>query len=174
MSQVALASSETTFPIVHGEVTASVSDGAGGVFIAGTFRRVGDVRRDNLAHIAADGSVDPAWNPEGLIEGSVRTLALDDTGTLYVGGAFTSVGGDSARGCLAAVGSDGRWSDWAPGLTTDERIDPGNEAFAVRKGDPDALNYFSNWILIKESSGWLQERHDYWFGGRPWADQVAE
>ncbi len=57
---------------------------------------------------------------------------------------------------------------------TDEKIDPGNEAFALRKGDPDALNYFSNWILIKESSGWLQERHDYWFGGRPWADQVAE
>lgn len=57
---------------------------------------------------------------------------------------------------------------------TDEPIDPGNEAFALRKGDPDALNYFSNWILIKKSSGWLEERHDYWFGGRPWADQVAE
>lgn len=57
---------------------------------------------------------------------------------------------------------------------TDERIDPGNEAFAVRKGDPDALNYFSNWILLKKSSGWLEERHSYWFGGRPWADQVAE
>jgi len=57
---------------------------------------------------------------------------------------------------------------------TDQPIDPGNEAFALRKGDPDALNYFSNWILIKNSSGWLQERHDYWFGGRPWADQVAE
>ena len=56
---------------------------------------------------------------------------------------------------------------------TDEKIDPGNEAFAVRKGDPDALNYFSNWILIKTSSGWLDERHDYWFGGRPWGDQVA-
>jgi polar amino acid transport system substrate-binding protein len=55
---------------------------------------------------------------------------------------------------------------------TDEGIDPGNEAFALRKGDPDALNYFSNWILIKDD--WLQERHDYWFGGRPWADQVAE
>lgn len=55
---------------------------------------------------------------------------------------------------------------------TDEGIDPGNEAFAVRKGDPDALNYFSNWILIKDA--WLQERHDYWFGGRPWGDQVAE
>ena len=57
---------------------------------------------------------------------------------------------------------------------TDERIDPGNEAFALRKGDPDALNYFSNWVLIKKSSGWLEERHSYWFGGRPWADQVAD
>lgn len=55
---------------------------------------------------------------------------------------------------------------------TDEKIDPGNEAFALRKGDPDALNYFSNWILIKDE--WLQARHDYWFGGRPWGDQVAE
>ncbi len=55
---------------------------------------------------------------------------------------------------------------------TDEKIDPGNEAFALRKGDPDALNYFSNWILIKK--GWLEERHAYWFSGRPWADQVAE
>ena len=57
---------------------------------------------------------------------------------------------------------------------TDEKIDPGNEAFTLRKGDPDALNYFSNWILIKTSNGWLEERHDYWFGGRPWGDQVAE
>lgn len=55
---------------------------------------------------------------------------------------------------------------------TDEKIDPGNEAFGLRKGDPDALNFFSNWILTKES--WLEERHAHWFGGRPWGDQVAE
>jgi polar amino acid transport system substrate-binding protein len=56
---------------------------------------------------------------------------------------------------------------------TTEPITPGNEAFAVRKGDPDALNFFDNWILVNRSSGWLAERHAYWFGGRPWADQVA-
>ena len=56
---------------------------------------------------------------------------------------------------------------------TEEKIDPGNEAFALRKGDPDALNFFSNWILVHRSNGWLEERHKYWFGGRPWADQVA-
>jgi len=55
---------------------------------------------------------------------------------------------------------------------TEELIDPGNEGFALRKGDPDALNFFDNWILVNRSSGWLEARHDYWFGGRPWEDQV--
>jgi len=57
---------------------------------------------------------------------------------------------------------------------TEELIDPGSEGFALRKGDPDALNFFDNWILVNRASGWLDERHDYWFGGRPWADQIAE
>jgi polar amino acid transport system substrate-binding protein len=56
---------------------------------------------------------------------------------------------------------------------TTEKINPGNEAFAVRKGDPDALNFFNNWILINRSNDWLEKTHQYWFGGRPWADQIA-
>ena len=56
---------------------------------------------------------------------------------------------------------------------SDEKITPGNEAFAIRKGDPDALNFFNNWILVNWSGGFLDERYRYWFGGRPWADQVA-
>lgn len=57
---------------------------------------------------------------------------------------------------------------------TDSKIDPGNEGFALRKGDPDALNFFNNWILINRSNGWLEKRHQFWFGGREWADQIAE
>ena len=56
---------------------------------------------------------------------------------------------------------------------TAELINASNEAFAVRKGDPDALNFFNNWIL-NNTEGFLAERHAFWFGGRPWADQVAE
>lgn len=40
--------------------------------------------------------------------------------------------------------------------------------FAIRKGDVDTLNFFNNWIRIVEAEGWLQERRDYWFGGRDW------
>jgi polar amino acid transport system substrate-binding protein len=44
--------------------------------------------------------------------------------------------------------------------------------FAIRKGDPDTLNYFNNWIRLVWSSGWLMERHEYWFGTMEWEDQV--
>ncbi|MGV6848914.1 MAG: transporter substrate-binding domain-containing protein [Marinibacterium sp.] len=56
---------------------------------------------------------------------------------------------------------------------TDELMEASNEAFAVRKGDPDALNFFGNWIL-NNIDGYIAERHAYWFGGRPWADLVAQ
>jgi polar amino acid transport system substrate-binding protein len=50
----------------------------------------------------------------------------------------------------------------------------GAEGFALRKGDPDALNFFNNWILLRQQDGWLKERHDYWFKTRDWAGQVAD
>ncbi|MEM1401455.1 MAG: transporter substrate-binding domain-containing protein [Pseudomonadota bacterium] len=46
------------------------------------------------------------------------------------------------------------------------------EAFAFRKGDPDAENYFNSWIGVKTRTGWLQERHDYWFRGDEWESEV--
>ncbi len=50
--------------------------------------------------------------------------------------------------------------------------DPSASAFALRKGDPDALNFFNNWILYRELDGWLEKTHDKWFKGRDWKSQV--
>ncbi len=50
----------------------------------------------------------------------------------------------------------------------------GAEGFALRKGDTDALNFFNNWILLRQQDGWLKEHHDYWFKTRAWAGQVVE
>ncbi|MCC8998939.1 MAG: transporter substrate-binding domain-containing protein [Candidatus Contendobacter sp.] len=50
----------------------------------------------------------------------------------------------------------------------------GAEGFALRKGDPDALNFFNNWILLRQQDGWLKERHDYWFKTRDWTDRAVE
>ena len=55
-----------------------------------------------------------------------------------------------------------------------ENLTKGDEAFAMRKGDVDALNFFSNWILINTSNGWLEETHNYWFKNQSgWKDMVA-
>ncbi len=48
------------------------------------------------------------------------------------------------------------------------------ESFGLRKSDPDALNFFNNWINIHTRNGWLKERNDYWFRGSDWADLVPE
>lgn len=59
-------------------------------------------------------------------------------------------------------------------VVSHQQLSPTREAFALRKGDPDALNFFNNWIQENDASGWLGERRTYWFSGREWADQVAQ
>ena len=44
--------------------------------------------------------------------------------------------------------------------------------FAVRKGDPDFLNFLNNWILVMETQGWLEERYSYWFRGLEWESRL--
>jgi len=56
----------------------------------------------------------------------------------------------------------------------DQAFSATGEAFGLRKGDGDALNYFNNWIHINNKNGWLKERHDYWFRGDEWSDKVPE
>ena len=58
-------------------------------------------------------------------------------------------------------------------LPFDDLLNPGSEGFAMRKGDPDAMNFFNNWIALRWQDGFLQERNDYWFRGEEWADQMA-
>ncbi len=57
-------------------------------------------------------------------------------------------------------------------LPTTDNLTEGDEAFGLRKGDPDALNFFSNWIAVNTRSGWLKDRHSYWFKTTDWAGQV--
>ena len=57
-------------------------------------------------------------------------------------------------------------------LPTMDNLTQGDEAFGLRKGDPDALNFFSNWIVVNTSNGWLKDRQAYWFKTTGWAGQV--
>jgi polar amino acid transport system substrate-binding protein len=47
-----------------------------------------------------------------------------------------------------------------------------HNGFALRKGDPDALNFFNSWITVVKAEGWIEERFHYWFETRDWQDQI--
>jgi len=78
---------------------AVVADGSGGWYIGGLFTHVGGIARTNVAHVLADHSVDPGFNPS--FDGGVNALALSGS-TLYAGGLYSSVNGQP-RGNLAAL-----------------------------------------------------------------------
>lgn len=44
--------------------------------------------------------------------------------------------------------------------------------FALRKGDPDFLNYVNSWIQVVRAEGWIAERYHYWFETLDWQDQI--
>jgi hypothetical protein len=102
-----------SFPEVNDAVFRMVSDGAGGVYLAGRFSQVGPLTRQSLAHILADGSVDPLWNP--VPDAPVTALLLENQ-TLYIGGNFLTMNGEE-RWRLAAVDRvTGVLTPWNPKL----------------------------------------------------------
>ena len=54
----------TSIPTTDGDILTCLPDGSGGYFIGGTFTQVNGVPRKSLAHILANGTVDPVWKPE--------------------------------------------------------------------------------------------------------------
>ncbi len=87
-------------PPVGGRVNAILPDGSGGWFIGGQWTQIGAQRvAGGLAHLLADGSLDPAFNAPRLNE-EVAALALHGTpARLVAGGRFTCAGGNGNAVC---------------------------------------------------------------------------
>lgn len=45
-------------------------------------------------------------------------------------------------------------------------------ALAIRKGDPDFLNFLDSWLEFLREEGWLDERQHYWFRTTDWAKRM--
>ncbi len=101
------------FPqVVGGDVRAAISDGSGGWYIGGTFTSVGGHARIGLAHVNADGSVDPAFRPKALTAqnrpAEVNVLLLDRSNdVLYVGGLFWQIDEEPHQNVAALRPGDG-------------------------------------------------------------------
>jgi trimeric autotransporter adhesin len=119
-----LSERSTAIPQVSGSgavITTVISDGAGGWFIGGRFSSVGGVPRTNLAHILANDTVDPHFNPEphsNQPTAYIQSLVLSGS-TLYVAGEFEEIG-DQKRSELAGI-------DTATGLATAFAPEPNGE-----------------------------------------------
>jgi hypothetical protein len=111
-----LAPSFGSFAKVDGYVNAMVSDGAGGYYIGGSFSKVGEVSRINLAHVLPDFSVDQNFASSiTAMDGEVRAI-LYDAGRVYFGGTFNTIN-NIAHKNLGYFGTDGNLSSWNAGIS---------------------------------------------------------
>ena len=93
---MATGAADIRFKTPNDLVTAVVSDGNGGWFIAGGFVWVGDSSRTALAHLGSDGNAS-AWNANLSFGVTISCLLLKGD-TLIVGGAFNQFGGVARSG----------------------------------------------------------------------------
>jgi hypothetical protein len=105
-----------------GSLSAVAADGSGGWYIGGLFTHVGGIPRTNLAHIRADHTVDPSFNPS--VNDAVHTLAVSGS-TIYVAGLFTSIGGQTRNNIAALNAADGSITAFNPNANA------GVEALAI-------------------------------------------
>ena len=54
----------------------------------------------------------------------------------------------------------------------DENLATEPISIGVRKGDPDTLSYLNNWIVVKKSSGFLEEKINYWWKSMDWQSLI--
>jgi hypothetical protein len=112
----------SSFVGAGGGLSAVAADGSGGWYIGGLFTHVGGIPRTNLAHIRADHSVDPSFNPS--VNNAVHTLAVSGS-TVYVAGLFTSIGGQPRNYIAALNAADGSVKAFNPNANA------GIEALAI-------------------------------------------
>ncbi|MBX7107670.1 MAG: T9SS type A sorting domain-containing protein [Chitinophagales bacterium] len=99
------------FPQTDGSVYTMVQDGSGGNFIGGYFTHVGGEQHQYLAHILADGTVDP--NFTASTNSTVWCMATDGT-NLFIGGDFTAINGVTRNKAGAVLCSNGTLTNWDP------------------------------------------------------------
>lgn len=104
-------SAVSSYAKVDGSISAVLSDGSGGWFIAGDFTKVGSLTRNRLAHIKSDGSVDTGWNPNA--DAQVFAMAFSpDHSIIYVGGNFTAIGSQTRQYLATVSAASGAVTSW--------------------------------------------------------------
>jgi trimeric autotransporter adhesin len=85
------------------------------VYAGGTFTTIGGQIRNNIAALDATTGLATTWNPNasGISSPNVRAIAVSDS-TVYVGGVFTSIGGQTRNYIAALDATTGLATTWNP------------------------------------------------------------
>lgn len=139
--------------------------------LAGNFTSMEDFNQTSVNLVCRRGVVSCALIERAFPRATL--LQFDDDAQ-----AFQEVVNGNAHGIVTSAPKPAFWAEGNPDRIfvafDGAPLSTGNEGFALRKGDHDALNFFNNWILVNKTNGWLQERHDFWFQSQAaWIDQVA-
>ena len=102
---------DADFPSTNGTVLSILPDDNGGYYIAGSFTKVANKSRSNLAHILSDGTVDASFNAS--VNDQVLCMAKDNN-NIYIGGLFTKVTGTTRNYVAALSKTDGALKTWNP------------------------------------------------------------
>ncbi len=78
----------------------------GKILVGGSFQVFNGITRRNVTRLNDDGSVDLSFSPRGGANNTVNDIALEPSGKMWIGGAFTQVNG-SQRLLLARLNADG-------------------------------------------------------------------
>ena len=120
-------------PPVNGAIVRAVSDGGGGVVIAGDFTHVGTVPQARLARLRPDGSLDRTLRVSA--DDAITDVAVAH-GRIYLVGAFTRINGEPRRGFAALEAATGGLTSWgaqlAPGQVHGRGLAVSSTAVYVR------------------------------------------
>lgn len=94
----------------NGIVFTVVAQQDGSILVGGSFDSVGFQARTNLVRLNHDGSFDPSFDQSTSYNGVIWTLAPQDDGATYVGGAFSTLG-TATRPGFARLKSNGSLDD---------------------------------------------------------------
>jgi uncharacterized delta-60 repeat protein len=104
-------------PAPNNLVKALAVDVDSNVFVAGYFSNIGGQTRYALAKLSSSGAgaADPTWNPAP--DSGVFALTLDGSGSIFVGGAYQNIGGQTRHAIakLSATGTGLADTSWDAG-----------------------------------------------------------
>lgn len=97
-------------PGANGKVYDMTSNGSW-IYLGGQFSEVAGAERRNIAAVSLDGALNQSFSP--TMDGAVQVIEVDDDGTVYIGGYFSTVN-EQDRHALASLDSTGSVTSWDP------------------------------------------------------------